>query len=282
MFGDRPALSPAEIFYQRMLAGDPTEATEKAEEFLKERSLSSYYDEVAIKGLRLAQADLEREALDQARLIKIRDTVLEFADDLSDQSDREPTSESKTTDAEVAAALEAAHAEPVYSDLPIFQKGDPPIEWQGDTPVLCIAGRTLLDEAAGIMFAQLCNAHGLRTRVAGPDALSTANIFRLETEGVALVCLSYLNAANPAQIRYAVRRLRRKFPKTRVMVGFWSGIDDPERDLALRESSKADMIVSMLREATRMCIEAVGGQDRQASLDNPSSDLATMSAANQF
>jgi hypothetical protein len=47
MFGDRPALSPPEIFYQRMLAGDPTEAAEKAEEFLKERSLSSYYDEVA-------------------------------------------------------------------------------------------------------------------------------------------------------------------------------------------------------------------------------------------
>ena len=43
MFGDRPALSPPEIFYQRMLAGDPTEASEKAEEFLKERSLASYY-----------------------------------------------------------------------------------------------------------------------------------------------------------------------------------------------------------------------------------------------
>jgi AI-2E family transporter len=49
MFGDRPALSPPEIFYQRMLAGDPTEASEKAEEFLKERSLSSYYDEIALK-----------------------------------------------------------------------------------------------------------------------------------------------------------------------------------------------------------------------------------------
>jgi predicted PurR-regulated permease PerM len=35
MFGDRPALSPPEIFYQRMLAGDPTDAAEKAEEFLK-------------------------------------------------------------------------------------------------------------------------------------------------------------------------------------------------------------------------------------------------------
>ena len=65
---DRPALSPPEIFYQRMLAGDPTEAAEKAEEFLKERSLASYYDEVALKGLQLAQADAERGALDQERL----------------------------------------------------------------------------------------------------------------------------------------------------------------------------------------------------------------------
>lgn len=52
--------------------GDPTEAAEKAEEFLKERSLASYYDEVALKGLQLAQADAERNTLDQERLTKIR------------------------------------------------------------------------------------------------------------------------------------------------------------------------------------------------------------------
>jgi hypothetical protein len=226
MFGDRPALSPAEIFYQRMLAGDPTEATEKAEEFLKERSLASYYDEVAIRGLQLAQVDLDRDALDQSRLIRIRDTVLEFANDLSEQTDQAPTGERSTSDAETAAAVEAAAEEQVYPDLPILQRDDLPVQWKGDSPVLCIAGRTALDEAAAIMFAQLCNVHGLRTRVEGPEALSTANIFRLGAEGVALVCLSYLNAANPAQIRYAVRRLRRKLPRARIMVGLWTGMDD--------------------------------------------------------
>src|SRR5580698_10281925 len=223
MFGDRPALSPAEIFYQRMLAGDPTEAAEKAEEFLKERSLSSYYDDVAMKGLQLAQSDLDRDTLDQSRLIRIRDTVLEFANDLSDQADVEPTGERATADAEAAAAVEAA-VEPIHADLPILQRDQLPIEWQGDNPVLCIAGRTALDEAAGIMFAQLCNVHGLRTRVEGPEALSTSNIFRLESDGVVLVCLSYLNASNPAQFRYAVRRLRRKLPRARIMVGLWSGV----------------------------------------------------------
>ena len=84
MLGDRPALSPAEIFYQRMLAGDPAEAAEKAEEVLKERSLSAYYDEVALEGLRIARVDAVRGVLDDARLIRIRDTVAEVVDDLSD------------------------------------------------------------------------------------------------------------------------------------------------------------------------------------------------------
>ena len=256
MFGDRPALSPAEIFYQRMLAGDPTEATEKAEEYLKERSLSSYYDEVAIKGLLLAQSDLERDVLDHPRLVRIRDTVVEFADDLSDQSDQEPGGERSTIDAEAAAAVEAAAAEPIYPDLPILKNDELPVEWQGDYPVLCIAGRTALDEAAGIMFAQLCNVHGLQTRVEGPDALSTSNIFRLQTEGVAMVCLSYLNASNPAQVRYAVRRLRRKLPGARILVGLWNGMADVERAASVKEASKADEFASTLREAAGICIAA--------------------------
>ena len=50
LLGDRPALTPAENLYQRILAGDPDEALEYAEQLLKERSLTSYYDEVALKG----------------------------------------------------------------------------------------------------------------------------------------------------------------------------------------------------------------------------------------
>jgi predicted PurR-regulated permease PerM len=256
MFGDRPALSPPEIFYQRMLAGDPTEAAEKAEEFLKERSLSSYYDDVALKGLQLAQTDLDRDALDQARLTKIRDTVVEFVADLSDQADHEPTGGQTTDDAEAVAAVEGSAAEPVYDDLPLLLKTDLPLEWQGEQPVLCIAGRTPLDEAAAIMFAQLCGVHGLPARVEGPDALATANIFRLETKGVALVCLSYLDAANAAHIRYAVRRIRRKLPRALIMVGCWTVLDDASRLDALREATKADLLSATFRDATRLCIEA--------------------------
>jgi hypothetical protein len=256
MFGDRPALSPAEIFYQRMLAGDPTEAAEKAEEFLKERSLSSYYDDVALKGLQLAQFDLDRDALDQSRLLKIRDTTFEFVNDLSDQPDHKPSGEQSTEDAEAVAAVENVATDPEYAELPVLQHADLAPAWQGEQPVLCIAGRTLLDEAAAIMVAQLCTVHGLASRVEGPDALATANIYRLETTGVALVCLSYLDTTNGAHIRYAVRRIRRILPRSVIMVGCWSLKDDETRLDVLREGAKADLMCASFREATQLCIEA--------------------------
>ncbi len=42
--------------------GRNLQAVDKAEEFLKERPLSSYYDDVALPGLRLAQNDVLRGA----------------------------------------------------------------------------------------------------------------------------------------------------------------------------------------------------------------------------
>lgn len=258
MFGDRPALSPPEIFYQRMLAADPTEAAEKAEQFLKERSLSSYYEDVALKGLQLAQSDLDRGALDQARLVRIRDTVVEFVSDLSEQADQEPVGQS-TDDVEAAAAVDETPDSGGNAEIAVLAKTDLAPEWQAERPVLCIAGRTLLDEAAAVMFAQLCNAHGLGARVEGPEALATANIFRLETEGVAMVCLSYVGRGNPAHMRYAVRRLRRKLPHATIMIGCWAA-DGMAAD-ELREAAKTDLVVTSLREATRICVTMAKSQD---------------------
>lgn len=258
MFGDRPALSPPEIFYQRMLAGDPTEASEKAEEFLKERSLTSYYDEVALKGLQLAQADAERGALDHERLTKIRDAVSEFANNISDQDDRPLPKVNSTTDAEATSAVETVAEDAPYENLPILNKKDLPPEWQGEHPVLCVAGRSLIDEAAAIMLGQLSTSHGIAARVEAAEVLSTANVFRLETTGVAIVCLIYMDASGPAHMRYSVRRLRRKLPEAIIVLGCWMKDMDPGALEKLRDSAKADLAAASLGEALKLCIEATG------------------------
>jgi predicted PurR-regulated permease PerM len=278
MLGDRPALSPPEIFYQRMLAGDPTEASEKAEEFLKQRALSSYYDEVALKGLQLARADAERGALNQERLTKIRDAVGEFANNLSDREDRVPPLVNATADAEATSAVESVAADAPYENLPVLGKEDLPAEWQGEYPVLCVAGRSLIDEAAAIMLGQLSTAHGLPARVEAAEVLSTTNIFRLETTGVTIICLVYLDAGGPAHMRYAVRRLRRKLPKAAIVLV----CPAPETDRAalqqLRDGAKADLVAASLGEAVQLCIEATGREHTSlpALKDNP---VASITAA---
>jgi predicted PurR-regulated permease PerM len=277
MFGDRPALTPPEMFYQRMLAGDPTEAVEKAEEFLKERSLASYYEEVALKGLQLAQADAERGALDRERLTKIRDAVSELAGDLADQDDRPPTKVNSTTDAEASSAVESVAENPAHENLPVLSKEGLPPEWQGKHPVLCVAGRNLIDEAAAIMLAQLSTAHGLAARVEGAEALSTTNIFRLDTTGVAIVCLVYLDGSGPAHMRYSVRRLRRKLPKATIILGCWVRDIDPAALELLRESAKADLVAASLGEAVQLCIEATGAKNRDREIsvqEKPSTTVA--------
>jgi hypothetical protein len=253
MFGDRPALSPPEIFYQRMLAGDPTEAAGNAEEFLKERSLSSYFDEVAVKGLKLAQADLHRKALDSVRVLGIRDAVDELVADLSDQKDQEPVGGQPTVNAEAIAAVENAGLNR-DADLPIVTNENRRPEWRGEPSILCIAGRTALDESAAIMFAQLCGVHGLAARVEGAEALSSNSIVRLDPTGIALVCLSYIDLTSPAHMRFAVRRLRRKLPSAKFLLGCWDSTEDAGRLEEYRENAKAEFAAFSLREAIRICV----------------------------
>ena len=82
LLGDRPALSPSESAYQRMLAGDPIETTEQAQSFLKDRTLTEYYEQILMGALRLAWTDLQRGRLDQQEAERIRSTVSELVEDL--------------------------------------------------------------------------------------------------------------------------------------------------------------------------------------------------------
>jgi predicted PurR-regulated permease PerM len=258
MFGDRPALSPPEIFYQRMLAGDPAEAVDQAEEFLKEKPLSAYYDEVALRGLKLAQNDLASGSLDDSRLEKIKPAVSELIDDLTEQEDLTPA-QGATQDSEAAAAI-ATLGDAVSADLPVLDKEQLAPAWQGETPVLCAGIRGPLDEMAAMMLAQLLEKHGLGARVFGANALSPSNIPSLKMDGVALVYLSTIDCSRPAHIRYTIRRVRRRFPDAKIFLGCWLADADTA---PTADAVKADGTATTLRDALRFCLDAASAP-RQA------------------
>ena len=218
IFGDAPPLTQIENFYQRMLAGDDFEVVDQAERFLKTNALIDYYDEVALPALLMAQVDLRRGVLDEPRQRRIKETIDEVIEDLSDHVDQPPAaapapepfaletsggSSPPSSAPSLSPSLEAI-VEASVPDLPRASQGN-------EMPVLCIAGRSLLDEAAAALFAQILEKHGMGAKVGPAGALTAGRISRLSAEGVRLVCLSYFDAdLSTAGARFAVRRLRRR------------------------------------------------------------------------
>nr|WP_294557168.1 AI-2E family transporter [uncultured Rhodopila sp.] len=255
ILGDRPALTPVESFYQRMLAGDPDEAHGQAEHLLRDRPLSSYYDEVALKGLRLAAVDAARGVLTELQLDRIKEAIQNLIDDLDEHEDREP--KSKGTAEEPAAPTRTEQDLPKHPPPEKVARDTLPAAWRGPAPVLCIAGRGPLDEAAASMLSQLLHKNGLKARVLPHAAVARGRIGALETEGVAMVCLCYLDIGDaPSHLRYMVRRLRQRLPAARLLVGLWPAEQSVLTDDRLRAAMGADVYVGSLREAVEACLDA--------------------------
>ncbi|SDR45411.1 Predicted PurR-regulated permease PerM [Rhizobiales bacterium GAS113] len=261
MLGDRPALTPVENLYHRLLAGDADDALDQAELLLKDQSLCSYYDMVVMKSLRLAANDVERSVLDVAQLERIQTAVATLVHELSPhgEMDNAKTSASKN-------ALGPSAAEKRLSKQP-----DPPLirlapeqlalGWQSEAPVLCISGRGPFDESASLMLAQLLGMHGIGAQEIPFEAVSRAEIGRLNVEGAAMVCLSYLDiSGSPSHLRFLLKRLRLRLPGTPILVGYWQPDDAVERDERLQATIGVDHYVSSLREAVQACITLAKAQ----------------------
>jgi len=255
MLGDRPPLSAPEIFYQRVLAGDPSEAADKAEEVLKERSLSAYYDEVALEGLRLAAADETRGVLDAARRNQVLASIREVVEDLSDYEDRRPELAGAMADPETAAAVEQTDEREGASDLPVLTAADLDDAFQGSDRVVCIGARSQLDEAAALMLSQILGKHGLAAQALPPTTLLTSGLERLAEQNPALICLCSIGPQGTAQLKYAVKRLRRRMPTAILVLGQLAQASNASAD-----PGSTDAVATSLREVCRACLTFAAGK----------------------
>jgi predicted PurR-regulated permease PerM len=253
LLGSRSPLTPAQSFYHRILSGNPDEAFEQAEDMLKTKSLSTYYDEVALEGLRLAELDTRRGALDYNGSQKVRVAVEGLVADLSHFDDVKPSVGAiDDEESDIADAGQPSASQSV--DLPVLRREELVGAWASAKPVLCIPGSSPLDEAAAVILAQILEKHGIGVQVKKNQAVSSENIFHLSGDGVALVCLSYIDVGDaPARARAAVRRIQRQIPNVTVMAALWG----PNKDESgtIRSELKASFYAHSLREAAKICIK---------------------------
>ena len=238
MLGNEPVLAPDETFYQRLLANDPEEATEQAEEFLKERSLAEFFDEVAIPALVRAQIDSDDGALAPERRLMIKEGLRVMLEDLSDDA---PAYRSSTT-----------------------ERATPPII-EGVRGIVCVAGRNELDEAAASLLVYLLRSeHSVGIADALPAEALISDRYRASLEDATVICLSLISTHSPARVRYLVRRLSRRAPQATVLVGLWK-LDPDElaatiatiaRPHTVVATSLRDAVTSLLSDLARERVSA--------------------------
>ena len=186
--------------------------------------------------LLLAQADVRRGVLEEERQTRIRDMMRSLVEDLAEDGPFDGDEEDK---ADVSTSDEAppTAAETSTPDDDIDES------WRADGAILCLAGRTPLDEAAALLIALLLRRHGLGVSVASADTLTQPEETAPHWPEAKLVLLSFLDAdLRLAQARFAIRRLRpsraRRADRRRLL----DGGDGPRaRGRALRQCPRRNL-----------------------------------------
>jgi len=212
MLGDQPPLTPPQLVYQRMLAGDPIEAAEQSRAFLKDASLEHYYDAILLNGLRLAASDSRLGHLDDERLDRVLATVAELTNDLDSHDDIVAVAEPESQGSSFGTLAAIEQANETVASIPEKLKAP--------GSVRCIPGQSKLDETAALVLAQMLRRRGYGASAEKADALSMSKFFSLDLSDTSLSCICYVDRPSSAKLHYAVRRLSKKRGGAAIIVAF--------------------------------------------------------------
>ncbi len=245
LFSNRPALTPVENYYQRMLADDPEEAQEHAEMILQEGSLSAYYDDVVLKGLELAARDAARGVLTPDQKADIRASITALVEDLEEREDGLPEPSRTPKLLPPVEGDIACSSEPIPDPSP----DDLPEVWRREGAVLLVAGRGFLDGAATAIADQLLRKRGFGTRQVPFAEVARVRLAAWDPGAPQAVCvISLALSGEPAHLSRLVARVRRKLETVPVVAGLWR-LDEPVfSDESLRAKLGADDHVTSLRD----------------------------------
>jgi predicted PurR-regulated permease PerM len=223
LLGDRPALSPAERTYQRLLAMDENEIRKLAQQHVKAESLAAYYDDVLIPALSMAKRHRHDGQLHEEQEAFIEETVEDLVEELGDAAESD---QAKSTTAE-------------SSDAEQVRPG---------ARVLCIPLRDRADQTTTAMLAQLLAAEGFDVNVGSVDLLTNELVDEVARLDSQMVVISILPPCSPRNSRLLYRRLRRQYPDLPVIIGYWGAL--PGEQLEQRfEISPPDRLVTRLSDA---------------------------------
>lgn len=236
LLGSEAALTPEESLHQRLLAADADEATELADVFLKDQSLEAFYQNTAIPTLVTIERDRAAGLLDDRRQQMVAKGMFTVIENLLDHEDVDVVPAGGAAVEIGAASKELTEPADVRPE-------------SGERAVLCLGGRGSLDDVASAILVQLLGRRGIGAQCLTSDDTLPEKLARLDLAGVRIVFVSYMNDDSITHAKYLIRRLRRRSPAMKVMVGFWSMTSDQLAQRKVLEKIRADLVTVSLSEA---------------------------------
>jgi methylmalonyl-CoA mutase cobalamin-binding subunit len=218
LLADQQQLTPAERVYQRLLAGDFSEPLKLARKHFKESTLISFYDDILIPAMILAEHDRHAGELNDEQIALVQDAAADLIEELGEIMDAE--------------AKESAV---------------PPSE-RSAGQVLCIPLRDVADEIASKMLLQLLAAEGFQVEAGAAEALTSEAVDQVAASESDIVVISVLPPIRPRDSRLLWKRLRQRYPELSIIVGYWAGPNTTE-SLLPPAGDKASKVATTLGEA---------------------------------
>ncbi len=203
LMSDEPAMAPAPLFYQRLVARDRHEAAEAARGYLAGHSLEAALDDLVLPALARARADLEAGVLDVGDEEDIRQTCRQIAYEL----------------AGAGPALDGVASTAASGEAPDRSGAGPP----DAAPVIHVVGapaRTLTDETALELFALLLRQPGYHVLIVSSGLLVSETLAVVARARPAAVCIGAVGGGL-VHARYLLKRLEAHDADLPVVVGLW-------------------------------------------------------------
>ena len=190
LVGDEPALRPHLAVYQRLLAGDATEAAELAEAYRVGRTRDAVLDDLVIPAVAVAKADRARGELSD-------DDVGALAPAFAD----------------VVRDLHVPNSEGVV-------ESDPRILVIG-----CPADDAFDHVALLALQAAMPPSIGATMEIVSPEPMSSEVVTLVAERRASIVCVATVAPGGVAPVRYLVKRLRQRLPEVRIVVAAFGAAD---------------------------------------------------------
>ncbi len=234
LLGDQPALTPAQMCYQRLLADDPREALLQADRLLAGMPLIDYYEQVVFEGLRFARNDALRGVLPSEQVARINQALRDIVEDLESVDDsRHVTGDESSGDG--AATVAGATA------------SDP-------GAVLCVPGRGAFDEVVAAIVAQLLVRRGIACATTSYEQVRATRAAMVDAQHPAVICVVSLDAPeSPPYLRNLVRRLRERTAQAVIVVGVCGSRGE---DMPLTSDDPNARMAATLRDLIDECAGA--------------------------